>query len=281
MVARWLIDHGVPGGWRLWSILRDSGALNCVARYGYKTELGETALYAPLFRSESSWSKAEFADYSLEIIDRTLHHAAGFEGEFDFIDCGADIGIISAAIVKSAPGLHSLTAFEPNAEACHFLKMAANEWRVPARALQVGVGERAMRARLVAPAEGGDAHACFIEEDENGPIEIVRIDDIVAPSNRMVVIKLDVEGGEMAAIAGALALLRAAPAFVVIFEAHPDAAARTGIDPCDIIRYIRAIAPADAYIAEHADIDIDIDKAFFPQLSGLDNTICNIVCASK
>ena len=94
-------------------------------------------------------------------------------------------------------------------------------------------------------------------------------------------LKIDVEGEEERVVCGALQTLQNARDFVVVFEAHPRVAARTGSDPSAILRLLMSVRPIDVTIAELPHLQIDPEAPFFDQLGAQRSTICNLICVSR
>ena len=65
-----------------------------------------------------------------------------------------------------------------------------------------------------------------------------------------VLLKIDVEGAEQEVIEGAASTIHAASRCVVVFEAHPVVALRTGRDPMTCVRLLQSIRPFEYLIAE-------------------------------
>ncbi len=280
-LARWMIRNGVKGGWRLWNALRVRGGLDCVARYRLTGTLRETVMLAPLARPESSWSAREILEYDRDVVECVVRVLEDDPRPVFLVDCGADIGMVSAGLVRECPNLARVVAFEPNPEAYRYLKDAAADWPVPTTAINAALGARAMRGRLVSPATDPSAHACYVEADGEGDVHVRRIDDLDIPDDHILLLKIDVEGGERDVVSGARSRLGEAPKFVVVFEAHRDVAARTGVDPCEIIRLLEAIAPVSASVVEAPGGAIDRSAPFFPQIEGTGLKVCNVLCVSR
>lgn len=279
-LSRFLIRHGVRGGWRLWRALLDRGALNRAVKYRLQGAARMTPLFVPLYRAESSVSAQEAAGYCAEVVKATLRRAAMLGAPIVLIDCGADIGLIASALIRNCAAIVELIAYEPNALSQRFLAASAALWGLPARIHPFAVGRRAMRGRLVQPDRDRSEHAAFIVEDPAGPVEVRRVDDDPVRADAAVVLKVDVEGAEFDVIDGAIETLRAAPAFVVVFEAHPAVAARCGVDPCSVIRLVQSVRDVEIEIAELKDVRIDPALPFFSQLGARRDTICNVVLSS-
>ncbi len=280
-LARYLIRLGVPGGWRLWSRLYEKGALDIVVEYPLRGAVRSAPLRVPLYRKESSWSEPEIASYSRNIVQRTLRRVAQFGIPAVLIDCGADIGMVTSSFIRDCAQLIEVIAYEPNNNAFRFLAASATGWTMPSRIVNAAVSDHAGRGRLAAPKGEADEHAMFLIDDPDGPIEVRKVDSEAVPKDSLLVLKIDVEGAELDVVRGAAESLRKAPAFVVILEAHPKVAARTGIDPCEAMRFLGAICPIDIEIVELPDVMIDPALPFFDQLGGRRDTICNVICASK
>ena len=279
-LARWMIRRNISGGWRLWSMLLHSGSLNFIADYKLTGSVRETPMRIPLYRAESSWSAPEIEEYDNASVRLALALVARFRQPSILIDCGADIGMIASAFVRECESLTGVLAFEPNPESYRFLAESSAAWPVNVEAVNAAVGLTQMQGRLEAPFENADSHACYIVEDPNGPISVVRIDDRSIDRDRIIILKVDVEGAELDVIRGAGGVLAAAPGFVVIFEAHPKVFARNGVDPIDVLKFLADIAPIESYIAERPDQKIDLDTPFFDQVSTDQSENYNIICTS-
>ncbi|HEY1067475.1 MAG TPA: FkbM family methyltransferase, partial [Pirellulales bacterium] len=135
------------------------------------------------------------------------------------------------------------------------------------------------RARLVRPPAQTSDHACYIEADPDGPIEVVRLDDLSLPTADLerVVLKLDVEGEELPALRGATHLITAAKSIAVAFEAHPEVAARTGVDPIECLRFLETLRSWRVVVSELPQARVDSRRPLFEQIP---SQIVNVVCTS-
>ena len=98
-----------------------------------------------------------------------------------------------------------------------------------------------------------------------GDVGFQRIDDLDLDYEKILVIKVDVEGGEIDVIDGSLASLRRAQEFIVVFEANGRVFQRTQVDPITIIERVRSIRPCRFYVAEAPSVQIDLTRRFFDQ----------------
>jgi hypothetical protein len=143
------------------------------------------------------------------------------------------------------------------------------------------VSDYSGRGRLVSSAADESEHARYIVKDPEGPIAVQKVDDETVDPSHAVLLKIDVEGEEERVARGALQTLKNAKDFVVVYEAHPRVAERTGNDPSAILRLLMAIRPVNITIAELPQLRIDPEAPFFDQLGARRNTICNVICVSR
>jgi FkbM family methyltransferase len=164
---------------------------------------------------------------------------------------------------------------EPNPVAFEFLSRNAAGLPFPTRAIKAAAADFTGKGKLeTSPTDLSD-HARFLAPAGDGDLEVIRIDDLDLPPGGTIVMKVDVEGGELAVLKGAEQTLRAAVHWCVAFEAHREVVSRTGIDPCECIRFLASIGGVDARVAECPDIILDPARPYFDQVS---EKITNVVC---
>ena len=117
----------------------------------------------------------------------------------------------------------------------------------------------------------------YLEPDAEGDLEVVRLDDLLTWDDGLLMLKVDVEGGELAVLQGAEQLLRRMPRWIVAFEAHRGVCRRTGIDPSLCLRWLQSLRKANAHVAECPQLPLDGGRAFFDQLP-CELTVVNVVC---
>jgi FkbM family methyltransferase len=178
-------------GYRKWAfrwLRRQVGKrlLHRPSRITLPTGLTFTAPIESRFGSEVLYTAA-VVDYGSE---RFLAGLAAADS--DFLDVGAHIGYYSAYL---APLVRHVYAFEPDPR--NFASLALN---LPANATHVhaAVSSSSGRVRLDQTRDSGEISDSGIE------VSAVTIDDFVAGASdvRPLLVKLDIEGHEMAAIAG-------------------------------------------------------------------------------
>jgi len=266
-------------GWRgpgLWIRLSHAlGLLNRRARYRLSRDV---TIDVPLSRPECWWDEVEVRQYEAALIETVASALSARPRPWRLVDCGADIGLFSALLTARAGPLEEVIAFEPNEPAYRLLR--GNVSRLPGggTAWLAGVSDFRGSGRLEAPDVERSEHARFLVPAAEGTMPVVTLDDLELAAPGTLVLKLDIEGGELAALRGAAATLRRAANWIVVFEAHRDVAARTGIDPVECLRLIQAIRPCTTHVAECAGIEVTAERPFFDQL--IDAKIVNVVCTS-
>lgn len=272
--AKFLDRHGLRGGYRIVKVAERLGGLDCVVRYS----LGNgVALDVPLARRENRWTLRELVVYERPLIERLTPAVAQLPRPVTWIDCGADIGAVTALLAARSRSLGEAWVLEPNPRAFEFL--AENVKRLPfkAVALNAAVADFTGRGALLAsPTDPSSEHAQFLAPVADGDIEVVRLDDLSISRAGGLALKIDVEGGELDVLLGAAATLGGVPEFVVAFEAHRDVCARTGTDPSECLRFLHSLRTCAWLVAECPELTIDADRSYFDQVGGL--RISNVLC---
>lgn len=276
-LAKWMIRHGIVGGYRLVEAAERMRWLDVVVRYrvaeGYWLDV-------PLHRRETQWDATLLAQYEHDLLEAVEAAAARIDGPLHLVDCGADIGTFSvllAARLASRRPLGRITALEPNGAILPILD--TNLARLPLEtACRVeAVGETSGRGELeFPPYDPASTHARYVAGRDDGSVAVITIDSLGIAPPWSLILKLDVEGGELAALRGAVETLRRVPQFVLAIEAHHHVVERTGIDPCESLRLIEALRPCRAIVAERPDQVLDSRRAFFDQVRppGIYNMVC-------
>lgn len=228
--------------------------------------------------SMNLWDDIDVKQYEQALLDQFSEKVNLLPGEAVFIDSGADIGIVSMHIASRCPNVKRIEAFEPNPTSFPFLQINIDRLSIDAKCQNRAVSNFTGKGRLDSPDYDSTSHARYIVEDENGSIDVARIDDAVRDAGDYVALKIDVEGGERDAIDGALRVLRNAKEFVVVFEAHRLVTGRTKIDPTEIVRLLCTVAECDVMVSELPALELDPERNFFDQVTKGD--IFNIVVST-
>lgn len=253
-LAKRLIRQGIRGPGLWLRLARRLGLLRRGATYRLSDEV---LVDVPIFRMETMWDEQEARDYERPLLDRLATVAQErLNAPMTLIDCGADIGMFSLGMVSRLSSLRQIVAFEPNAVAFPWLERNLARLAIKAHAASLAVGDTRGKVRLASPGYDASDHARFAEPTADGDLEMTRADqidwlahDMEVPRNLL--IKIDVEGGELPAIRGSEELLRAADRVMVVVEMHPKVLARTGTITQTFLEVLSTYRPFKFQWAEH------------------------------
>ncbi len=152
------------------------------------------------------------------------------------LDLGANIGYFSLLLARCVGPQGSVIAVEPDPDNAMILRrnVEANGYR-NVKVLEKAASDAAGTTRLYRQLRSGAHHSLAEQAPGDAYIEIgtVRLDDVVTgPIDFM---KIDVEGAEMLAMAGAERLMAQSPDLVLLTEYNPRALAAFGVDPEDYL----------------------------------------------
>lgn len=274
-IGRKLTHLGVRGGDRLIELARSRGWLACSVRYSLSPSV---TLDVPLWRKDNCWDRQDLLAYEAPVFEILVPQLHRWPRPALLIDVGADIGTFSIKLAASPGLVERIVAFEPNAEAFGVLASNLERLPVPATVYNTAVADFAGRGRLQAPQYDQSAHAWFLVADSSGDTPVQPIDQLGLGPGLGVVLKLDLEGGELAALRGATTTLSRAERFLALVEAHPKVARRTGVDPMENARFLRTIRPCRIVVAERPEVEVDTDRPFFEVFPP--NRVYNMVACS-
>lgn len=230
------------GGWLVFRLLKKFGLLDGCAQFRLVDgSLMEIPLDAP-----QAYDSDLPVWYEAEAIKRVVAAVEAAGKSFTLIDCGADVGLYSRIICSQSKKFSRIIAFEPNENVYRILtrNMAQQLTGIPAQTHLGAVSDFTGFGELTSPESEDCSHAFFIiPSDRPTGIPVHRLDSLNLPKGSHAVLKLDVEGAEMNVLQGAQDILRNAGHLILQIEAHPDVTRRTGVEPMDIINYLRAIRP--------------------------------------
>jgi FkbM family methyltransferase len=271
-IARKMVRREIRGGHRLTHELGRLGLLKRPAHY----RVGDAIFTVPLHLM--AWDRQDVLDYCPNTIRETARVASAMKSAL-LVDCGAQIGIFSTLLVADCPNISEIIAIEPNRIWWEWERVNLDALSgIRTRLIKGAVAEFHGTGTLRAADHDPSLAALSFAPHPDGEIEAHRLDDLVPDYSGDVILKLDVEGGEMAALRGGVEMLERPKNLVVVIEAHPQVAADSGIDPVEYIRFMRSIRPFDEVVvsdvpAQRVRTEIPFFTQFHPQ-------VYNIVCAS-
>ena len=275
-IGRFLQRHNIRGGNRLIVEARRLGLLDQLAVYS----LGDLQLRVPLWRPCNQWLEEDVHNYEAAFMRVLSSEVCFLSGDVTFIDCGADIGTVSAHVVSRCRNVKRVVAFEPNPAAFRVLDENLRSMRISTEARRAAVGNFSGRGRLTKSPQDPSAHAMYVAPCDDGPIEVQRVDDLNIRYGGSCVIKIDVEGTEALVVEGAAETIRRSGEILVAFEAHPRVAQRLGRDPVEVMHALLAIRSDFTFSVDRGPTQtITADRPIFDQLSP--ERVYNIIARSS
>lgn len=270
-----LTRRNTPGAWRLLGLMRNSGMLQKSAFY----QLSETVgIEVPISKFTNCWDQTDLDEYEEDLVQSLSLAASSLEGPVTLVDGGADIGLFSLKVASRLPGIRNIVAFEPNAEAFPWLVRNLSRLPFDARAVPAALSDFDGRGELCFPDYDAESvHARYLAPREDGPVAVTSVDALDLPAPSELILKLDLEGGELAALRGARNTLSGVRRAVVVLEAHPSVCQRTGIDPTEFLSLLSSRRKFRFSIGETGGT-ISLDRPFFEQVPA---RVYNIVAVSE
>ena len=235
----------------------------------------QVSVDVPLYRRVNQLALPDLLAYERQLVKLLIDKINAFPRPTTWIDCGADIGILTALVAADCLKLQEIIALEPNPLPLAYLQRNLAQLPFSSRALSSAAADFQGRGTLAYSPRDSSDHSRYLAADENGDLDVVRIDDLGIAPGEPVALKIDVEGGELAVLRGARQTLASASEWVVALEAHRDVFRRTGIDPCECLRFLASLGDIQATVAECGEVELDSTRPYFDQVS---ERITNVVC---
>lgn len=164
-----------------------------------------------------------------------------------YVDVGAHIGYLSALAARAVGPEGRVVAFEPSPESWQRLRDAFDPSDFPqVDPVNAAVASETGEASLFTAA-GDWEHQAYRNSLHPAPglrhlatVRTVSLDGMF-PDDRLRLLKIDVEGGEQAVLAGAESLLRSGRCDALVIELNPDALARAGSSVPEIVTYLETM----------------------------------------
>ena len=140
------------------------------------------------------------------------------------VDAGAHIGYLTVHLARAVGPEGRVFAFEPEPDARRALtrNLQRNEVAGRVTVLPHALGAAAGRAVLHVGGGGETSSLASVPgERATAEVEVVALDEVLPQSQRVDVVKLDLEGGETAALRGMTGILARSPAAVLVVECNP------------------------------------------------------------
>lgn len=235
-------------------------------------------IYVPIYRPEH-WDRRDLLEYERDLIETLVEAAADGNSPLTIIDCGADIGLTSVMLAARIRRVSEIVAFEPSNEAFPVLQKNLSGLHIRCEAVQSAVSDFTGWGKLMSPGYDGSHHARYLAPSAEGGFPVTKLDSLPL-SSRDLLIKIDVEGGEIGVVRGAAQTIKSADSVIITVEAHPRVFARTGIDPILVLGELAAIRPFDFILAEDRRVELDLAEPFFEQVADKEQ-IYNVVATTR
>jgi FkbM family methyltransferase len=164
---------------------------------------------------------------------------------FDFVDCGAHLGLFSAQFARCSDRIQKLTAIEPNPHLfCLLRSNLQNVRAVEVECVNAAIADFEGRGRLVEAAYDSGVDAMYLVNDPSGDIRVITLAEVLGRRTQSrVAIKVDVEGLEAPVLSGAADIIRSLARVVLFVEIHKTVLERVGMSDVEMLGQIEAIRP--------------------------------------
>lgn len=161
-----------------------------------------------------------------------------------FVDLGANVGLFTLAGARRVGGAGRVVSVEPAADLAVALRALArlNQIAAIVEVREVAAGESEGTAELFLASTSGH-NSLFAEQTglASARVRVAPLDALIAPGTAVSVVKMDVEGAELQALAGMRRVIADNPALVVIAEFSPTIIRRSAGTPAQWIATARAM----------------------------------------
>jgi FkbM family methyltransferase len=184
-------------------------------------------IYRPVYRAFKAYS---------DRAERELLRKVLFPGAV-VVDAGANIGIYSEFLARCVGPTGAVHSFEPSPD--NFERLRAASRKLPnVRLSQAAVGEQSGNSELYLSDKLNVDHRAYVADGDSRrtvPIEMVALDDYFEPSERVDLIKMDIQGYELHALRGANRVLQDNQDLKLLIEFWPYGLKQAGVSWVDLI----------------------------------------------
>jgi len=149
---------------------------------------------------------------------------------FDFIDLGADVGVVSSLVNKHCVALNNIIALEPNPSVFNVLQQNLLNISANHLAFKNAISNFDGYGQFSFKSEQGSDHEGHLVNNLIGKTKVTTLDSLIDNNNivlaKDLAIKIDVEGQEKAMFSGAKETIKKAKKVIVLLELHPEVLTR-------------------------------------------------------
>lgn len=221
--------------------------------------------------------------YYLEEFDPLCDWINGRGEVFTLFDLGADIGTVSSLIESRCAKLGCVVAFEPNPGAFSLLMDNLNHFYCPRHIVPAAISDFTGTASFVTKDAVCGDHEGHLESKKPGSTAVFSLDDWIRKERLickpLVVLKVDVEGQEIAAIHGAKKAISSSKSLIIFIEIHPEVLAQNGQEPEDIFNAVESHRDVYWVIPKLKNKRLDRAIAFYDQVPRQQYDLMAISCS--
>jgi FkbM family methyltransferase len=190
--------------------------------------------------------------------ERVLLRKSVFQGAV-VVDVGANIGIYSRFLSGCVGPTGLVHSFEPSPD--NFKRLCAATRDLPnVRLTQAVVGERSGKGELYVSDKLNVDHRAYKADDDSRralPTQMVALDDYFKPSQRVDLIKMDIQGYEVHALRGAQRVLHENPDIILLLEFWPAGLEQAGVGWEELVELLQGLNMSLAVVRSSALVSFD------------------------
>jgi len=188
---------------------------------------------------------------------------------FDFIDLGADVGVVSALVNKYCIALNNIIALEPNPTVFKVLKQNLFNISGNHLAFKAAISDYDGFGQFSFQSEQGSDHEGHLLSNSTGKTKVTTLDSLIINNNivltKDLAIKIDVEGQEKAMFAGAINTIQKANKVIILLELHPEVLVRDKQTAEDLFSEAEKIRSFKWLVPIQANKQVDRNINFYDQ----------------
>lgn len=166
-----------------------------------------------------------------------------------FLDVGASIGdTLEALSDKTNNSFEKVYCFEPSQDAYAILKDKAKAYGDRVRLVNKGAWNRQETLEFQEDAEHGASKIAVTEKKNTIKVSVDRLDDMVDGDDKVIHIKMDIEGSEKQALKGAMGIIKRDKPMLAICAYHMND------DFLEIPKLIKQIVPEYKFYLRHHNV---------------------------
>lgn len=215
------------------------------------------------------WLEKGPENYYLDEFKPFCDEIKRYNQTFTFFDLGADIGTVSSLVKNACDNIKTIVAFEPNKSSFQLLKHNLYHLGIHYSAQNKAVSNFNGYAAFKSDNTSTIDHEGSINSELHGETEVVSLDDWQSHNEVKlepgVVLKIDVEGQERAAIEGARKIIKEAEQVIMLLEFHPDVLKSRTETPEILMQTANEIRAFKWYVPLDNNREINNQQSFYDQ----------------